>query len=69
MINYNFFNSFEYREVISALEDRRDKVNDLIECFERDNSFTRNDDIIKGYRIELKIINDTLYKIRNSHYF
>ena len=69
MINYNFFSAFEYREVISVLEERSNKVNDLIDCLERDNSFMEYDDIIKCYKTELKIINDSLYKIRNSHYF
>ena len=69
MINYNFFSSFEYREVISALEDRRDKVNELIESFEENKSFTQKDNIINAYKFELKLIDDTANKIINSHYF
>ena len=69
MIINNLFTSFEYREVLSALQDRQDKVNTLIESFEENTSFDSNYNLLNAYKYELKLVNDCIDKIRNTHIF
>lgn len=69
MIINNLFTSFEYREVLSALQDRQDKVNNLIETFEENTSFNSNYNLLNAYKYELKLVKDCIDKIRNTHYF